>query len=124
MEPARVANRIEPRSFAVFKDDALTKSVSHDENIGEQDRGVEAETPDRLQGRLRRQGGRIAKIEKCLRAGAQFPVFRQIATRLAHEPDWGPRLAFPSESAEEGLARGGQRLRHSAPSPACGRGSG
>ena len=57
----RVGDRIEPRAFAALERDLLAERVGDDENIGEKDRRVEAETADRLQRRLDGQGGRSSR---------------------------------------------------------------
>ena len=57
-----------------------------DENVGEEDRGVEVKAADRLQRHFRRHGRRVAEIEEALRLGPQRPVFGKIAARLTHQP--------------------------------------
>jgi hypothetical protein len=99
-----VADRVEARAVARFKGDALAERVRQDENVGEQDRTVEAEPADRLQRRLDGEGGVIAKIEKGRGFRPKIPVFRQIAPRLAHEPDRRRRLPLAGERGEERLA--------------------
>ena len=63
-----------------------------DENIREDDGGVEVEAADRLQ---RDFGGEFrgeAKIEEAAGLGAYLAVLRQIATGLPHHPDRRYRL--------------------------------
>ena len=70
--------------------------MRHDQNIGKQDRRIEIEPPERLQRHFARQLGIIAQIKERSGLRPQLPVFRQIASGLAHEPDRAPfRLAFP-----------------------------
>ena len=58
-----------------------------DQDVGEQDRGVEAEAADRLQRHLLGEPRSVAEVEERARLFAGLPVFRQIAARLAHDPD-------------------------------------
>jgi hypothetical protein len=44
----RIAKRLEPRAFALDKPNPLPKRMGHNQNIGKQDRGIEAEAADRL----------------------------------------------------------------------------
>ena len=52
------------RPIAHLKCDGAAKRMRHDQNVGKQDRGVEAETVDRLQRRLRGELGREAQIQE------------------------------------------------------------
>ena len=103
-ERLRVGDRVEARAVARFKADALAERVGHDENVGEQDRGVEAETADRLQCRLDGEGGVVAKIEEGRGFRPKLAVFRQVAPRLAHEPNRRRRLTLAGERGEERFA--------------------
>ena len=109
LEALRVADRVEARTVAAFEGDALAERVGKDENVGEQDRRVEAEPADRLQRRLDRERGVIAEIEKRRGPGAKLAIFGQIAARLAHEPDRRRFLSLARKRGEEGL--GGTYLR-------------
>ena len=60
--------------------------VGDDQNIREDDGGVEVEAADRLQRHLGGIIRREAQIEKAAGLGAQFTVFRQIAPGLPHHP--------------------------------------
>src|SRR5580693_2635345 len=106
-----VADRVEARAVAAFKADALTQRVRQDENVGEQDRRVEAEPADRLKRRLNRQRGVIAKIEKCRGLLPKIAVFGQVAARLAHEPDRRRFLPLACKRGEEGLGQAYPRRR-------------
>jgi hypothetical protein len=70
--------------------------MRNDQDIGKQDRGVEAEPADRLQRHFGRQLGRKAEIEKARDLCPHGPIFRQVTARLPHHPDrrnplWLPR---------------------------------
>ncbi len=106
-----VANRVEARAVAGFEGDALAERVGEDENVGEQDRRVEAEAADRLQRRLDRERGVIAKIEKRRGLGPKLAIFRQVAPGLAHEPDRRRFLPLARKRGEEGLGQARFRRR-------------
>ena len=59
-------------------------SGRHD--VAEEDRGIELEAPQRLQGHL---GGQLGRAREVLEVdlGAQLPVLGQVAPGLAHHPD-------------------------------------
>ena len=82
-----ILERVEQRSFAGGKRHRLAERMRHDQNIREQNCGIEAEPPDRLQRYL---GGKFRiehKIEEAAGLFAQRAIFRQIAPGLAHQPD-------------------------------------
>ena len=99
----RRIQRIEPRAFADLEPDRAAECVGNDENVGEDDRGIEIEAADRLQcdfgGELRRE----AEIEEAAGFGADFTILRQIAAGLAHHPDRRHRLPLAGEHVEEGF---------------------
>ena len=51
----RIVQRLETRPFASLEGDRAAERVRHDQNVGEQDRGIEAEAADRLERDFRRQ---------------------------------------------------------------------
>ena len=84
----RAAQRaLELRSFALGEVKPETHRVRNGQNIGEQDCGVERESPERLQRHLAGQFGILAQVEK--RAGllASRAIFGQITPGLAHDPN-------------------------------------
>jgi len=62
-EAGGVGDGVEARAFAFGKADGLAESVGDDEDVGEQDRGVEGVAPDRLQ----RDFGGEGRV-RCVRA--------------------------------------------------------
>src|SRR5712671_7609472 len=80
------AYRRQHRPFALAEAYALAEGMWHDENIREQDRGVERIAPQRLQRRLSGELRGEAQLEKIRHLAAQLAVFRQVAPRLPHEP--------------------------------------
>ena len=79
--------------------------MRHDEDVREQDRGVEAEAPDRLQRDLGGAARVVAEIEERAGLGAQLAVFREIAAGLAHEPDRRRPDRLAAEHAQNRLRR-------------------
>ena len=98
--------RIEPWAFAGFETDIAPERVGDDENIREDDRGIEVEAADRLQGHFGSEFGCEAQVEESPGPGADFTVFRQIASGLAHHPDRRDGLAAARENLKKGFDRG------------------
>ncbi len=65
-----VPHRLELRASAILKPNPATQRIRHYQNIGEQDRAIQAVSFDGLQGSFRRELRRIAELEKvsCLTA--------------------------------------------------------
>jgi hypothetical protein len=74
--------------------------VRHDEDVGKQDRRIEAEAADRLQGDLDGEVGIVAEVEEASGAFTRLAVLRQIAAGLAHHPDGRREDALSSEHVE------------------------
>jgi hypothetical protein len=91
------------RAFADLEADTAAERIRYDQNVGEDDRRIEAETADRLQrdfgGELRRE----AEVEEAAGLGAKLAIFRQVTARLPHHPDRRHRLALTCEHVEKGL---------------------
>ena len=87
--------------------DVQAHRLQRHEQVGEQDRGVEAEPPDRLQRDLRGELGRLAQLEEA-DARAHLPVLGEVASGLAHQPEGRALGGFAAAGAqEEGLHRAG-----------------
>src|SRR5262249_58644308 len=86
-EIAAFFDRLEDGPVTFAEADRLPKPVRHDQDVREQDRGIEPEAADRLQADLDGELGIEAEIEKAAGAGPDRPVFRQIAAGLPHQPD-------------------------------------
>ena len=99
----RCIQRIKPRAFADLEPNIATERVGDDQNIREDDRGIEVEAADRLQRHFGGEFGREAQIEKAAGFGADFTVFRQIAAGLAHHPDRRDGLAAAGQDLKEGF---------------------
>ena len=61
--------------------------MGDDQNVGEQDGGIETEATHRLQRDFSGQFRGEAQIEEAAGLGANLPIFRQIAASLPHHPD-------------------------------------
>ena len=79
-------DRIETRAFPFDETDILPEGVRHDEDVGEQDRCVEAEPPDRLQGHLGGEVRIVAEVEERTGPGPDLAIFWQVAPGLPHHP--------------------------------------
>ena len=108
------ANRVEPRPVAVDERDALAQRIGHHQDVGEQDRRVEAVAPDRLQRHFCGKGWIVAEVEKAPGLRPHRPVFRQVAAGLPHQPDrrWrqGPSGEGLQEAARFGRIGGHHEL--------------
>ena len=105
--------RRQPGSLTRLKPQLLAHRMRDDQNVGKQDRTVEAEPPDRLHCHFGGRLGIIAKLEKTALFRTQFPIFRQIAARLTHQPD-RRLLGLPAEQCLEQNFRGIGLVRHRA----------
>ena len=82
-----IDNGIKEGSAPFFKAQILAQRVRDDEDIGKEDRRIEAKTADRLQRHLDSQVRIVAEIQEGSGLGPCRPVFRQIAASLSHQPD-------------------------------------
>ena len=99
----RRIQRIEPRAFAGLEAHRAAERIGDDENVGEDDRGIEVETADRLQRHLGGIFRREAQVEKAAGLGAQFAILRQITAGLPHHPDRRYRLPVAGQHFEKGF---------------------
>ena len=96
-----VCQRLELGAFACFKPDFLAKGIGDHEDIGEDDRGIEAEAPDRLQRDLDSLLRRVAEFEEGFGRGTDRAIFRQVTPGLAHQPDRWRREARPGQCRQQ-----------------------
>jgi hypothetical protein len=89
VEPVHLVrgDRRHERTAAFLEAQVATKRMRNHQYVRKQDRGVEAEAADRLQGHLDGEVGIVAEVEKAACRPPRLAVFRQIAPRLAHHPD-------------------------------------
>jgi hypothetical protein len=76
--------------------------VEHDQDIREQDRGIEVESVDRLPGDLGAEVGRFTQFLK-RHLGPDLPILGEIAPGLTHDPDWGSSWSRSATSLQERL---------------------
>ena len=76
----------EAGAFASAEIQAEIHRVGDGQDVGEQDRGIQIETPQRLQGDFAGQFRRLAQREKVTGLFAGGAVFRQVAAGLTHDP--------------------------------------
>ena len=93
------------RAFAGLERDGLAQRVRDDEDVAEDDGGVEAEAADGLQRDFRRLRRVVAERQEIGRRGAQFAVLGQITAGLPHEPDGRAREGLSIENAHEPALR-------------------
>ncbi len=106
--------RLDSRPLARREGERNAERLERNEKVGKEDRGIEAELADRLERDLDRELRSPADLEKRVRF-PDLPIFRKVATRLAHEPDGRPvdRLAAagfqePIRAAHLGGLEGGR----------------
>jgi hypothetical protein len=109
--PARL-DGVEPRPFALDEAHALAERVRHQQNVGKQDRCVEAEASDRLQRRLGGKLRRVAELQEVAGLRAQCSIFRQVASGLPHQPDGRRRQRLSGEDAQQPALVSFTRQRH------------
>ena len=86
----------------------LAEGVGDHQDVREHDRRIETEPPDRLQRHLLGKPRRVAEVQE--RAGL-FPdlaIFRQITSRLAHDPDRQRPDRFAVKDAENRFGGSGR----------------
>ncbi len=75
------------RALALLKMHTLPKRVRNNENVGEDDRGIEIKPPHRLQRHLGREFRRKAELKEGTHLLSQLAVFWKVAPGLPHQPD-------------------------------------
>ena len=103
-KPGIDESRRKVRAFPGKELQILAHRIGHDQDVGKQDRTVEAIAPDRLQGDLGRRRAVIDQRQEAALLFAQGAVFRQIAPGLAHQPDrpWPQVLAKKGAKEQTG----------------------
>jgi len=103
------------RALALAEGDGATERVGDDQDVGEQDRRIEAIAPQRLQRHFRGEGGRVAKVQEAAGLGPRCPVFGKVAPGLAHQPDGRAGLALSGKDTQERLFTARLGDRHGGP---------
>ena len=86
-EASAIRDRLQHRSLAFLEGNLLPERVRHHQNVGKEDRSIEAIAPDRLQGHFLGELRRVAEIEKATCLCPDLAILRQIASCLAHHPE-------------------------------------
>ena len=95
-----ILQRIKPRSIAHYKGHILAERIWYHQNIGKKNGRIESEATNRLQSNF---GGKFwieTEIEKALRLFTNCPVFREVSSRLSHQPDWRDGIVLACQRAE------------------------
>jgi hypothetical protein len=100
-----VLDRIELWSFTLDELDLLTHRKGHDEDVREDYRRIEIEPPQWLKRYFGRELRSAAEIEEGSDPTPHFPIFRQIASSLTHQPDRRRGVWLPGECLEEGTVQ-------------------
>ncbi len=106
-QPVRVGGgahgAFELRAFALDEVQAQTHCVGHGEDVGEQDRSVQPEAAQRLQGHLAGDLRVLGHAQEAAGGGARGAVLRQVAAGLAHQPDGRAVDGFALEGAQQAI---------------------
>ena len=100
-EPPFVGERRQPRALAALEADLLSERIGNDEDVREQDRGVEAEAADRLERHLDRLVRIVAELEERAGPGTDRPIFRKVAAGLPHQPERRRPYRFTAKRLQE-----------------------
>ncbi len=95
--------RGKPRPFALGEGELAAQGPENEQDVAEQDGGIEAEATDGLQRCFGGGLGVEAEIEEGGLPGAQRAVFGEVTPRLTHEPDRGRGQGLTRQHAQEFL---------------------
>ncbi len=112
-EPVGPGDRRQPRPLALDEPELRAERLRHEEDVGEQDRRVEAEAPDRLHRDLGGELGIVAQGQEVPGLRPRRLVLRQIPPRLPHHPDRRDGQGLARERAQQGLRHGSRSVRAS-----------
>ena len=87
------------------KADCLPHGFQGNEQVGEENRGVEGKAPDGLYGHLGRKERCLAQLKEG-DVVAHFPVLGEVAACLAHQPEGRPWRGFTAAGVEKQGAHG------------------
>ena len=100
---ARVETVFHPDAALLAEFVALAHRLGDDEDVGENNRGVESEAPQRLQRHFGGERGRSHHLEEGA-LGLEGAVFGKVTAGLAHHPDGRSVELFAGAGGEETLA--------------------
>src|ERR1019366_2455141 len=111
-----IADRWQYWPLALLEGETLPQSPGQNQDVAEQDRGIEGITADRLQRDLGCQIWRRAQSNEVGNGGTDGAIFRQVAAGLPHQPHrrWPDRLTTQHAKQRLGHFRSpqGKRDRH------------
>jgi hypothetical protein len=87
MSPADSTGAPEPRTLAGNEIQFEAHGIRDRQDVGEDDRRVQREAAQRLQGHFAGQFRRLAQVHEAAGLRARREVFGQVTTCLAHDPD-------------------------------------
>ncbi len=93
------------RAVALRELEPDAERLEDEQDVGEEDRGVDAEPLDRLERDLGGRLGSCAELEEA-EALAHRAVLGHVAAGLAHEPDRRVRRRLAASGAEQGRIQG------------------
>ena len=94
-------DRRQPRALAGDEPEVGAQSVRDQQDVGEEDRRVEAVAADRLERDLGGEVGVVAQRQEIARLRARRAVLRQVASGLTHHPDRRDGKRFAREGAQK-----------------------
>ena len=86
-EGVPLSYRLQARTLALLEPELYPERFRHHQNVRKENHTVEVESLQWLKACLRRQRRVVAEVEEGSGPGSQRAIFRQIAARLAHEPE-------------------------------------
>ena len=110
----RPHRRIDDRPLALLEPEGDAQRIEREQQVREEDGGVDLDGVDRLQGHLGRELGLAADIEQAV-AFAQRAVGAHVASRLAHEPHRRGVDRLAAACPEEAIVHGGKLLTSEGP---------
>jgi hypothetical protein len=84
----------------VFQFEVETHGLGGDEDVRENDNGVDAQAAERLDGDFQGEIGSLANLQEGV-FSPDFAVLRKVSAGLAHHPDGETRDGFAAAGAEE-----------------------
>ncbi len=99
--PLRSDRPFKLRSLAGFKVEPQAHCVGNRKDVGKENGRIEAKTTQRLQSYFAGKLRIGANTHKVASFGTHLAILRQIAPRLAHDPDWRPRHRLLQKRAQE-----------------------
>jgi hypothetical protein len=110
--PLGPGDRRQPRPLAGDEPQVGPQRVGDQQDVGEENRGVEPVAADRLQRDFGGQFGIVAQRQEIPGLGPRRAVFRQVAPGLPHQPDGRHLHRLARQRTQELFLAGGGRVKH------------